>query len=254
MPLSGNTAVTTLLLGDSLALTFGWGLGWGATNWGVQVFNDAMLGCDLDWGGTVNFQGITTMAAQGCANWPNTWQGLVDFLNPDVVAIELGRWEVSNRLLDGGWYTVGQPQWDDRYASLLSQAIQIVSSRGAKVVLFTLPYVAQTTLAPDGQPWDINQPARTDAFNALTRRVAAQFPGVVTVIDLNALMDPDGAYSSYVAGVRTRDKDNEHPSVAIGAVLQPVVLPELAALGRPHDAQRNGLTTGQLAQPTAPAG
>ncbi len=252
VPLSGNTAVQVVLLGDSIGLTLGRGLGWGAPSWGVDLTNGATIGCDLDWNSTVNFQGNTTNAAQGCADWPTAWQNMVATLNPDVVALELGRWEVSNRLINGQWYTVGQAPWDDLYASLLSQAIQILSSRGAKVVLFTLPYIAQTTNAPDGQPWDINQPVRTDAFNALTRQVAAQFPGTVTVIDINAMLDPDGTFSAYLGGFRTRDSDNEHISPVGGILLQPDVLPQLAALGRAHDAQRNGLPLSQLAPATSP--
>ena len=237
--LTGSHRVRVLLFGDSIAETLGWGLGKDTSAWGVSFTNYGFIGCDLDWTDTVNFQDNTTNPAQGCKNWPVNWKRDVDRLNPDVVALELGRWEVSNRLLDGQWSTVGQAPWDRRYSSLLAQAIRTVSSRGAHVVLFTLPYIAQTTDAPNGQPWDINQPSRTNAYNALTRRVASTFPrGVVTVIDLNKMVDPQGHYTSYLDGIRMRNQDNEHISVLGGMLLRPVILPQLVELGLAHAEER----------------
>ena len=226
--------VHTLLLGDSLALTLGQGLGDDASAWGVQVQDDGVIGCDLDPDSTVNIEGTVGKAAQGCVDWPRTWAADVRRLDPDVVAIELGRWEVSDRIIDGRWTQIGAPPWDRLLTRLLDEAISVVSQRGAKVVLFTLPYVQQTTEQPNGQPWDINQPARTNEYNALVRQVAAHHRGVVTVIDLNRLLDPAGHYTSYLDGVRVRNADDEHPSVAGGELLRPIILPRLLALGAAH--------------------
>ena len=93
------------------------------------------------------------------------------------MAVELGRWEVSDRIIDGHWTEIGQPAWDNLYSAELAEAIRILSSRGAHVVIFTLPYITQTTEAPNGTPWDINQPVRTNEYNALVRRVVARSPG-----------------------------------------------------------------------------
>jgi peptidoglycan/LPS O-acetylase OafA/YrhL len=226
--------VHTLLLGDSLALTLGQGLGDDASAWGVQVQDDGVVGCDLDPDSTVNIEGSISKAAQGCVDWPRTWAADVKRLDPDVVAIELGRWEVSDRIVDGRWTQIGAPVWDRLLTRLLNEAITVVSQRGAKVVLFTLPYVQQTTEQPNGQPWDINQPIRTNEYNAIVRQVAARHRGVVTVIDLNRLLDPAGHYTSYLDGVRVRNSDDEHPSVAGGQLLRPVILPQLLALGAAH--------------------
>ena len=236
--LVGDGRVRVALEGDSLALTLGQGLGTASARWGVNVANLGAVGCDLDWASTVYFQGQATSAAQGCKDWPVTFHQMVDRFDPDVVAIELGRWEVSSRLIDGHWSTIGQPAWDRLYAAQLARAIRVFSSRGAKVAVFTLPYIAQTTDAPNGQPWDINLPARTNAYNALVRRVVARFPKQATVIDLNAMLDPAGHYESYLHGVRVRDVDDEHISPAGGMLLRPMVLPRLAALGRAHAAAR----------------
>jgi len=230
--------VRTLLLGDSLALTLGEGLHIDANRWGVSLDNQGKIGCDLDPDSTVNIEGSITKAAQGCANWPQTWRGLIDRLNPDVVEVLLGRWEVSDRIINGKWTEIGQPAWDDLYAAELAEAIRILSSRGAHVVIFTLPYITQTTEAPNGTPWDINQPVRTNEYNAVVRRVVARFPGRAEVIDLNRLLDPAGTYTSYLDGVRVRNPDDEHISVLGGELLRPLVLPTLERLGLAHEASR----------------
>jgi hypothetical protein len=112
------------------------------------------------------------------------------------------------------------------------------------VVLFTLPYVQQTTTQPDGQPWDINQPIRTDQFNAVVRQVAARHKRTVTVIDLNGLLDPAGHYTSYIGAVRVRNADDEHPSPAGGELLRPIILPKLLSLGAAHERARVAGTRG----------
>jgi peptidoglycan/LPS O-acetylase OafA/YrhL len=230
--------VRTLLLGDSMALTLGEGLRIAANKWGVSLDNQGKVGCDLDPDSTVNIEGSITKAAQGCVNWPQTWQRLIDRLNPDVVEVELGRWEVSDRIIDGKWTEIGQPAWDRVYSAELAEAIGILSSKGAHVVIFTLPYIQQTTEAPNGTPWDINQPVRTNEYNALVRRVVARFPGRASVIDLNRLLDPAGKYTSYLVGVRVRNPDDEHISVLGGMLLRPLILPTLESLGLVHERSR----------------
>ncbi|MGP0029925.1 MAG: acyltransferase family protein [Acidimicrobiales bacterium] len=230
----GGRQVRVLLVGDSMALTLGKGLGLDAPAWGVQLDDQGVIGCDLDPDSVVNIEGSITQAANGCVGWPATFKGYVTAYDPDVVAVLLGRWEVSDRIVDGKWTAIGEKPWDDLYASELARAIGILSSRGAHVVLFTLPYIQQTTDAPNGEPWDINQPVRTNDYNALIRRVAARFPKTVTVIDLNRMIDPKGVYTSYLDGIRVRNVDDEHFSPQGGEYLRPLILPQLVKLGRAH--------------------
>ncbi len=230
--LTGDHRVRVMLLGDSMALTLGVGLGQQAGAWGADVINRGAIGCDLVWNQTVNFQGQTTIAATGCKDWPTTWPALIQQFNPDVVAVLLGRFEYQNRLINGHWYTVGQAPWDDMITGQMERAIRLLSADGAHVAMLTLPYVTQTTNAPNGQPWDVNQPSRTRAWNADVRRAAAAFPGVASVVDLNRMIDPGGHYTSYIDGIRVRDVDNEHFSPAGGLYLRRFLLPPLVALGK----------------------
>jgi peptidoglycan/LPS O-acetylase OafA/YrhL len=231
--LAPGRPVRVLVLGDSMALTLGMGLGVDAKAWDVQVVNQGVIGCDLDPSSTVNIQTGPGQAAQGCVGWQRTWADDIQRFDPDVVLIELGRWEVSDRIVDGRWSRIGSPPWDDLLGHLLDQAVTIVTEHGSKAVLCTLPYIRQTTEQPNGQPWAINLPIRTDQYNAVVHRVVARHPAA-SVMDLNRLLDPAGHYTSYIDGIRVRNDDDEHPSVAGGELIRPEVLPGLVALGAPR--------------------
>ena len=222
-----------LLLGDSLALTLGIGLGDQSRAWGITIDNKSAIGCDLDPGTTVDVMGTVSPAAGGCPDWRASWTGLVDRERPDVVVVLLGRWECLDRLWGGRWTHVGESAFDRHLVAELGQVIDIGSAHGAKVALLTLPYIAQTTEQPDGSPWDMNLPSRTDAYNADVRRAVAEHPHQATVIDLNKLLDPGGHYTSYIRGVRVRSYDDEHISTAGGQLLRATLLPELVHLGLP---------------------
>jgi hypothetical protein len=223
-----------LLIGDSMALTLGAGLGPGAGAWGVSLDNQGVIGCDLDPGTTVNIEGSINRTAEGCPRWRTDWANLVARTNPDVVVVLLGRWECLNRVYGGGWTTIGRPAFDAHLQSELAEIIRIGSSRGAQVVFLTLPYIAETTVQPDGTPWAVNLPSRTDAYNRDVRAAAALYPGSAHVLDLNRLLDPGGRYVSKIDGIRVRSYDDEHISVAGGMWLRQFLLPGITLVGASH--------------------
>jgi hypothetical protein len=226
-----TSPIRFLLLGDSIALTLGLGLSVDTRpSFGVHLYDKAVIGCDLDPTLEVNLSGQVGPATPGCRDWPSVWASDVQVKRPDVVGILLGRWEVADHLYDGRWTHIGEPLWDDHLARELSQAIGIVSAGGARVVLFTMPYVDPAVESPAGVPFSENQPARVVAFNALVRRVAARHPPV-TVIDLNRMLDPDGHYTATVDGIVVRSTDGIHISDAGGEWLRPRIDPTVAALG-----------------------
>lgn len=228
---TGGPQVRALLLGDSMALTLGKGLSVNSAAWGVSIDNEGKVGCDLDPASTVNVMGTVSRAAQGCPDWRTDWASLITKDDPSVVVVLLGRWETIDRMYLGRWTTTGQPAFDSHLQGELAQVARIGSSRGAHVVFLTLPYIAQTTDQPDGAPWDMNLPGRTNAFNADVHAVAARYPSSTSVIDLNAMLDPGGHYVSYIGKVRVRDYDHEHISLSGGEWLRGLILPKLDALG-----------------------
>jgi hypothetical protein len=94
-----------------------------------------------------------------------------------------------------------------------------------------MPYVDPSQEAADGQPFSENEPARADAFNLLLRQVARERSGVVTLIDLNKLLDPNGSFTPTIDGVTVRDSDGIHISIPGGEWLRSSILPTIAELG-----------------------
>ena len=228
----GTHPVRFLILGDSIALTLGMGLSTGARSaYGVTVDDHATLGCDLDPQLLVRTAGVAGPATAGCDAWRSLWPFLTAAEHPQVVALGVGRWEVSDHRLGGRWVHVGQAAWDRHLTGDLDAAIAIFGEFGAKVVLFTMPYVDPRERQPDGLPWSENDPARVRAFNAVVGRVARDHAGEVSVIDLNRMLSPDGVYTAHVDGVTVRWTDGVHVTAAAGELLQRQILPQIDRIG-----------------------
>ena len=229
----GPHPVRFMLLGDSMAVTLRRGLKVGAQRrWGVaQQFSHPALGCDLDPELLNDLQGVIAQATAGCRGWPQRWAADVAAERPEVVGIVLGRWEALDHRYQGHWTHLGERRWDDHVAADLRRAVDIVSSHGhgAKVILFTMPYI-DPAKAPDGSTYPENQPARTDAYNRILAGVAASRPDVVTVVDLNRMLDPQGHYAASVDGIAMRWADGVHLTLAAGLWLRPRIYPTVDQL------------------------
>jgi hypothetical protein len=235
----GAHPVRLLVLGDSIAMTLGMGLSVDAQQeYGVTVTDDATVGCDLDPQLQVITSGAAGPATPGCDNWRGLWPFVIAGQRPQVVALGLGRWEVADHLLDGHWVHIGEPAWNQHLTADLQAAISILHSFGAKVVLLTMPYVDPSNRQADGLPWSENTPARTRAYNALVRQVAATHPGVVSVIDVNRMLSPDGVYTASVSGIDVRSSDGIHVSVDGGELLQRQILPAVDRIGVEDEAAK----------------
>jgi hypothetical protein len=233
----GAHPVRLMILGDSVAMTLGMGLSLGAQpSYGVSVADDATIGCDLDPQLEVVTSDAVGPATQGCVGWQTAWPQLMSSQRPQVVALGLGRWEVADHLLDGRWVHVGEPAWDDHLSADLDGAIAIFHSVGAKVVLFTMPYIDPSQRQLDGVPFAENEPSRVRAYNAVVEQVArSQRADDVSVIDLNKMLSPRGTFTSTIDGVRVRYTDGIHVSIAGGEFLQRQILPAVDKIGMENE-------------------
>jgi hypothetical protein len=228
----GRHPVRLLIVGDSIALTLGMGLSVDSgSRYGVTVSDHATLGCDLDPGLQVLVAGSPGPATPGCDLWRGLWPLLVAHERPQVVALGLGRWEVTDHLLGNQWVHVGEPAWDQHLTGDLRSAVALFHSFGARVVLFTMPYIDPTDRQPDGLPWSEDTPARVRAYNELLRQVARADPHVVTVIDLNRILSPQGVYTASLHGVAVRSSDGVHISALGGEFVQRQILPLIDRIG-----------------------
>ncbi len=224
-----------LLFGDSQAITMDIGLHHDSVpRYGVRIYGGGWFGCDFDAGRPILAGGQVLVPQSGdspsCLGWRHSWAHMVARVDPQVVGILMGRFELYDHYFRGAWRHVGERLWDAHLATELNQAVALASARGAKVVLFTAPFDDPSTEQANGQPFPENDPGRVVAYNRLIRQVAAGHPGTVTVIDLNALLDPHGAYTPTIDGIRVRWTDGIHISRAGGEWLQPRILPTVDRL------------------------
>jgi hypothetical protein len=228
----GRHPISVLLLGDSIALTLGIGLAaQSVPKYGVTISNHSTLGCDLDPQLEIETSGKPGPATPGCRDWRALWPFLTAGVHPQVVALGLGRWEVSDHFYEGHWVHVGEKVWDDHVASDLAAAIGIFRLFDARVVLLTMPYIDPGTAQPDGQPWSENTPARARLYNQIVEQVARRDPSEVSVINLNKMLSPHGVYTPVVDGVTMRWSDGIHITPAGGELLQRQILPALDRVG-----------------------
>ena len=241
--LTASKAFTThpvkfLLVGDSLAFTLAVGLNVDIVNrYGVRLIDKTVLGCDLDDLRAIA-DGNITYPVSPCTAWRTLWSDQVAQYRPDVVGLLIGRWDITDHLDNGTVVSIGQPAWDEHLTQEINQAVSIFSEHGAKVVLFTMPFIDPPQTAPDGAIYPENDPVRVSEFNQILTSVAKRRSKVVTVIDLNKVLDPHGNFQSVIDGVTVRWADGIHISKPGGEWLQPAILPTVARLGLADRASR----------------
>ena len=118
------------------------------------------------------------------------------------------------------------------------EAADVLSSRGATVVLATTPYY-DSGQQPTGSIWPEDTPTRVVIDNFIINLVVAKdktTPGTpnVALMNVGSWVSPDGHYAKVVDGVTTRCTDGVHFTIAGGRALAPKILPVLASLGQSH--------------------
>jgi hypothetical protein len=156
------------------------------------------------------------------------WRTHLDQTDPDVAVILLDRWELMDRRLNGSYQHVGQGPFDAYLTGQLDRAVQVVGARGARVVLLTAPYTHRAE-RPDGGLYPEDDPARVNAWNALLRKEAAAHSDL-TVLDLNRLVCPGGAFTWTVGGVRVRSDGLHFTPQGVQRVVAPWLLPQLVTI------------------------
>jgi peptidoglycan/LPS O-acetylase OafA/YrhL len=240
---STSKPVKVLLVGDSIAGTLGVGLAQEARPSNVQIVNEGTPGCSLSMQTQIKVLFYTVAPDAPCdvGKNPNslldTWRKWVDAYNPDVV-VYLARGETFDQEVGGQWQNIGQAGFDSYLVNRYRQAVSVLGSKGASVVLATTPYYDSGT-SPAGTPWPEDAPARVTGDNATMRQVAtATPPGTdgsrVYVYDLNAVVSPDHAFSPTVDQINVRCTDGVHFTQSGGIFVGRRLAPELAALGQAH--------------------
>ena len=235
--------VKVLLVGDSLAGTLGVGLAQEAKQFNVQIANEGTPGCSLSMQTQIKVLFYSVAPDAPCEVDKNpdslfdTWRKWVDAYNPDVV-VYLARGETFDQEVAGQWQNIGQSGFDAYLVNRYRQAVSVLGSKGASVVLLTTPFY-DSGASPAGTPWPEDNPARVAVDNQTMREVASAAPAGaegsgVYVFDLNAVVSPDHAFSPTVGNVNVRCADGVHFTQSGGIYVGLRLAPELAALGQSH--------------------
>ncbi len=241
LPAASTTKpVKVLLVGDSVAGTLGVGLSEEAKQYGVQLVNEGTPGCSLSMQSQFKALYYTVSPDPPCDTGGDpdallsTWRQWVNAFNPDVV-VYVGRGETFDQEVWGQWQNLGQRAFDGYVADRFRQAIQVLGSKGASVVLMTTPFY-NSGLNSAGSHWPEDDPSRVVTDNATIRAVtsASASGGKVYVFDLNSLVTPAGQFSATVGSINVRCADGVHFSESGGIFVGRHLAPELAALGQTH--------------------
>jgi peptidoglycan/LPS O-acetylase OafA/YrhL len=209
---------------------FGDSVGWTLMRYlpatpGFTFVNHTLIGCGLARAGAYRYSVESGGPKPECESWPSRWAGQVARDRPDVVLLVVGRWETVDRMYGGKWTHVGDPAFDTFLTSELRQALDVLGSTGARVVVTTEPYNRRAE-KPDGSLYPEDQPERINSWNTLVRSVVAQHPNAA-VLDLNKKLDPSGTYTAKVNGVKMRG-DGVHPTAEAVTWLTPWLLDALS--------------------------
>lgn len=214
------------IFGDSVAWTLGAYL---PDHPGLTVGNIAIQGCGISLQPDILEQGTPHTLYSYCPGWPAKYQGAANIDDPDVAVLLINRWELMDTKFNGVYTHVGQPDFDGYLSGQLDQAVRIMSSHGAHVVLLTATYTHRAE-KPDGGLYNEDQPARVDAWNALVRAEAAKHPDIVTVLDLNKVVCPQGKYTESIGGLQVRSDGLHFTPQGVQQVIAPWLLPQLTAI------------------------
>jgi len=220
-----------LVVGDSLSLSVGFWLTPYAARYGLVLRGRPLDGCGLVTTVPYDFHGTPTYPLAPCTTWPSLWGQDVASLHPQVVVLIIGFWEAMDRVYQGRYQHLGQPEFDAYERAQLEEAVSVCGAGGAHVVLMTSPYYSSGEQL-NGQPWDEDSPVRVDLLNAMIRSVAAEHSAHVSVVPLNRFLDPAGHYTASIGGHVMRFLDGVHTTQAAGTYLAPRILPQLASAGR----------------------
>jgi peptidoglycan/LPS O-acetylase OafA/YrhL len=223
-PASAGREPRVTFLGDSVSWTIGTYL---PEHPGMWTSVQAIEGCGIATLPDIRYLDSPHPNYPGCTSWARRWQRGIDRDRPDVAVIELNRWELMDRRHQGRYQHVGDPAYDTYLGAQLDQAIRIAGSRGAAVVLLTAAYTHRAE-RPDGSLYPEDRPERVDAWNGLLRTVADRTRA--TVLDLNAVVCPDGRFTWRAGGTRVRSDGLHFTPSGVQRVIAPWLLPKLAAV------------------------
>ena len=225
-PGTGSRPLRLLLVGDSVANSLAPGLEQQASARGFEFWNAALPGCSIATEDGDHLEsGYWVGPNPLCVpTWRTRWPQEIAQWRPDIVIMLMGG--TYDRRIDGHVVLYDTPQGSALARADLDAGVRIFTAAGAHVVLLTTLYGRLGWPIPgfDQQRSGFNN-AWVDRWNTMEREVAATDPGV-TLVDLNALLDPGGQFAATINGTQTR-VDGVHLTPQVSDLAAAWVLPQL---------------------------
>ncbi len=221
-----------LFVGDSVANSTAPGLERLAQREGFVVWNAAIPGCGLAGDTSDIWIGRWEPENGRChPGWRERWpQHLAEF-HPDVVVALFGTHDTFDRRVNGQMVRFDSPEGTDLALRDLQDAVNVLTSSGARLVLLTSPYFVQGWRMQIVQGRSFLNSAWIDHWNDIVREIGARNPGRVEVADLNGFLDPGGHWTDSINGVPVRIADKMHLTDAAADMVARWLAPSLHALG-----------------------
>jgi peptidoglycan/LPS O-acetylase OafA/YrhL len=201
-----------VVVGNSIAKNLVRGLrDWGRAN-GVAVFDRAKNACGAASGGEYRTaRGVENeLADHRCTIWRAKWPSIVRDIEPDIVVVAPGGFDIVERRLPGadGFVAAGQPDHDDWLVGELVDVIDVFAARGASVVLLNSPCLQVSDEARRLPAIELK--AVLHLNNHVLPRVAALRPERSSIVDLFAHACPDGEFTHNLGGMDKARADGIH--------------------------------------------
>jgi hypothetical protein len=113
---------------------------------------------------------------------------------PSVAVVLVGAWDVVDHRIDGNILPVGSDAWVLYMTHQLDTATEVLSARGARVVLMTSPCFVPTDSGLGGIP-ERSDAARVHNLNDTLRAYAKTHPARVSLVDLHGFLCPKGVHA-----------------------------------------------------------
>jgi hypothetical protein len=181
-----------LVVGDSVALTLGFGIAYDRTKLNLTVSNDGILGCGLLRGGQIWVDGVWSNIGANCQQWPTRWAYDVGFSKPQVVIVLTGTWDAFDRRINGRFIPYGSPEADQLLVQDMHDSLNVLAAQGAEVIYLTAPYIVkENDPNPPSQYRSAFDRPRVDHFNQLLQQAVGSDPRA-EIVDLNKFLAPGG--------------------------------------------------------------
>ena len=192
----------------------------------LDVRDHTLMGCGISRTAPFRYFGrLYAGLMPTCRDWPRIWRAAIARDDPDVAFILVGRWETMDRVLDGRWTHIGDPEFDAHLRSELDLAIRVAGARGAHVLLATEPYNRRGEKL-DGSLYPEDEPKRVTDWNELLRSVASSHPNV-KVIEFGERVSPGGRFSWTAGGYQVRSDGLHLTPSGVQGWIAPWLLPQL---------------------------